>query len=123
MTVVYTHHKNGECLLRTVEIIFKRKSLDHFVNGHLVANISCIPLGDECHLVKLLSNNILFHKKFCFFLRKEHFLPQLAHLKTALKSLYIHGVIISHPWGPHTNLMEEQTVRTLADVLSISGKT
>lgn len=110
-------------MLRTLGIIFKGKSLDHFANGHLVANISCIPLGDEFHLVKLLSNNILFHKKFCFFLKKEYFLPKLAHLKTVLKSLYIHGVIIYHLWGPHTNLVEEQTIKTLEDALSISGKT
>lgn len=66
----------GECLLGTSGIIFEGKSLDHFVNGHLVANISCMPLGDEFHLAKLLSDNTLFHKKICFYLKKELFPPK-----------------------------------------------
>lgn len=90
----------GECLLGTLGIIFKGKSLDHFVNGHLATNISCTPLGDEFCLVKMLFDNTLFHRKFCFYLKKEHFQPKQAHLsvlKTMLKSLYIYSVIISHP--------------------------
>lgn len=74
MTVVYTHHKKmGEHLLGTSGIIFKGKSLDHFVNGHLVANISYMPLGDEFHLVKLLSDNTLFDKKTLLLPQKETF--------------------------------------------------
>lgn len=86
-------------MFETLGIIFKEKSLDHFVNGQLVANISCIPLGDAFCLVKLLSDNTLSHKKFSFYLKKEHFLPKLAHLsvlKTMFKSLCIYGIIISH---------------------------
>lgn len=74
----------GECLLGTLGIIFKGKSLDHFVNGHLATNISCTPLGDEFCLVKMLFDNTLFHRKFCFYLKKEHF-QQNRHIFLFLK--------------------------------------
>lgn len=125
MTVVYTHHKKmGEHLLGTSGIIFKGKSLNCFVNGHLVANISCMP-GRWISFLSCYLIIPFLTKKSCFYLKKELFPPKLAHLsiiKTMLKSLYIYGVIISHPWGPHTNLMEG-TIRTLVDVRSVPGKT